>query len=83
MSIIFFSLQCGMKKYQLRIVPKSEAAFAYCRYMHLEDEKREDDHEFKKKLIPGFMFMVIRIGGNTHSHTHALLTILTSKLLFC
>nr|XP_034302220.1 heat shock 70 kDa protein 12A-like [Crassostrea gigas] len=65
MFMIEASKATGIQKDQLKIVLESDAASVYCQYMYLEEDKAKTRRDFQDKLIPGFKYMVIDIGGGT------------------
>lgn len=65
MFMIEASKSTGIQKDQLKVVLESEAASVYCQYMYLEEDKAKTRRDFQDKLIPGFKYMVIDLGGGT------------------
>lgn len=65
MFMIEASKSTGIQKDQLKVVLESEAASVYCQYMYLEEDKSKTRRDFQDKLIPGFKYMVIDLGGGT------------------
>ena len=48
----------------MKIVLESEAASIYCQYMHLDDFNEQAKENYRDKIIPGYKYMVIDLGGN-------------------
>lgn len=48
----------------MKIVLESEAASIYCQYMHLDDFNEQAKESYRDKIIPGYKYMVIDLGGN-------------------